>query len=138
MYIQQCLEVTKWTEYFSSITTYIARVNMSFTSWNAPNVRHNMLENQKLNSILDSITTERMYGNQMLYDQVQVMKTILVTLVWKNYLAFAFKNHDSHRMYMKNTKADLSEHTRFWYLCFGLKWSKTVLFVKKWCKMALF
>ena len=54
---------------------------MSFTSWNAPNVRHKMLENQKLNSTLDSITTERMYGNQMLYDQVQVMKTILVTLV---------------------------------------------------------
>ena len=34
---------------------------MSFTCWNAPNVKHNMLENQKVNSTLESITTEKMY-----------------------------------------------------------------------------
>ena len=45
---------------------------MSFTCWNAPNVRYNTLEKQKLNSTLDPITIERMYGNQMLY----LLKTI--------------------------------------------------------------
>ena len=34
---------------------------MSFTCWNVPNVKYNMLENQKVNSTLESITTEKMY-----------------------------------------------------------------------------
>ena len=37
---------------------------MSFTCWNAPNVRYNTLEKQTPNSTLDPITIERMYGNQ--------------------------------------------------------------------------
>ena len=32
---------------------------MSITCWDAPNVKYNMLENQKLNSTFDSITTEK-------------------------------------------------------------------------------
>ena len=45
---------------------------MSFTCWNAPNVKYNTLEKQKLNSTLDLITTEKMYGNQMLYLQAAI------------------------------------------------------------------
>ena len=45
---------------------------MSFTCWNAPNVKYNTLEKQKLNSTLDLTTTEKMYGNQMLYLQAVI------------------------------------------------------------------
>ena len=34
-----------------------------------------MLEKQKLSSILDSITNERMYGDQMLYLQAVILQT---------------------------------------------------------------
>ena len=60
---------------------------MSFTCWSAPNVKYNALEKQKLSSTLDSITTEKMYGNQMLYLQVVTLqaKTITSTHMQKSY-----------------------------------------------------
>ena len=60
---------------------------MSFTCWNAPNVKYNMLEKQKLNSTLDLITTEKMYGNQMLYLQAVIFqaKTITSTHMQNSY-----------------------------------------------------
>ena len=45
---------------------------MSFTCWYVPNVKYNTLEKQKLNSALVLITTENMYGNQMLYLQAVI------------------------------------------------------------------
>ena len=47
---------------------------MSFTYWNAPNVKYNTLEMQKLSSTLDSITTKKMYANQMLYRQAVIFQ----------------------------------------------------------------
>ena len=60
---------------------------MSFTCWNAPNVKYNTLEKQKLNSTLDLITTEKMYGNQMLYLQAAIfqVKTITSTDMQNSY-----------------------------------------------------
>ena len=60
---------------------------MSFACWNAPNVKYNTLEKQKLNSTLDLITTEKMYGNQMLYLQVVIFqaKTITSTHMQNSY-----------------------------------------------------
>ena len=48
---------------------------MQSTCWNAPNLRSNTLEKLKQSSILDSITTERIYGNQMLYLQAVIFQT---------------------------------------------------------------
>ena len=60
---------------------------MSFTCWNAPIVKYNMLEKQKLNSTLDSIATKKMYGNKMLYLQAVVFqaKTITSTHMQNSY-----------------------------------------------------
>ena len=38
---------------------------MLIICWNAPNVKYDTLEKQKLNSTLDSVTTEKMYGNRL-------------------------------------------------------------------------
>ena len=59
-YIQQRLEVTK--------------ISMKFACWNPPNVRYNLLEKLKLSSVLDAITTNRMYENQMLYLQAVIFQ----------------------------------------------------------------
>ena len=54
---------------------------MSFTCWNAPNVKYNMLENQKVNSTLESITTEKMYiwKPDMLYLQAVIFQAKTIT-----------------------------------------------------------
>ena len=54
---------------------------MPFTCWNAPNVKYNTLENQKLNSTLDSITIEKMNGNQMLYLQAVIFQAKTITSI---------------------------------------------------------
>ena len=58
-------------------------ISTSFTCWNAPNVKYNTLEKQKLNSI----TTKKMYGNQMLYLQAVTFqaKTITSTHMQSSY-----------------------------------------------------
>ena len=54
---------------------------MSFTCWNAPNVKYNMLENQKVNSTLESITIEKMYiwKPDMLYLQAVIFQAKTIT-----------------------------------------------------------
>ena len=52
---------------------------MSFIFWNAPNVKFNRLEKQKLNSTLDLINTEKMHGRQMLYLQVTIFQAKTIT-----------------------------------------------------------
>ena len=54
--------------------------SISITCWNAPNVKCNTLENQKLNSTLDLIATENMYRNQMLYLQAVIFQAKTMTL----------------------------------------------------------
>ena len=50
-----------------------------YTCWNAPNVKYNTLEKQKLNSTLDLITTEKMYWNQKLYLQAAIFQAKIIT-----------------------------------------------------------
>ena len=52
---------------------------MSVTCWNAPNLKYNTLEKQKLNSTLDLITTEKMYGNQTLYLKAVIFQAKTIT-----------------------------------------------------------
>ena len=52
---------------------------MSFTCWNAPNVKYSTLEKQKLNSTVDLITTKKMYGNQMRYLQAVIFHAKNIT-----------------------------------------------------------
>ena len=52
---------------------------MSFTCWNAPNVKYNTLEKQKLNSKLVLITTKKMYGNQKLHLQAAIFPAETMT-----------------------------------------------------------
>ena len=58
---------------------------MSFTCWNVPNVKYNTLEKQKLNLTFDSITTEKMYGNQMLYLQAKIFQEKTITSTQMQY-----------------------------------------------------
>ena len=52
---------------------------MKFKFWNASNVRYSTLEKLKPNSILDSVTTKRMYGNQMIYMQAVTFHAKAIT-----------------------------------------------------------
>ena len=68
-----CKQIVHTTTFRSNQTNRIFRIyhnlnckSMSCTCWTAPSINYNTLEKQKLNSTLDSITTKKMYGNQML------------------------------------------------------------------------
>ena len=74
-----CKQVASTTTFRSNQTNRIFQIyhNLNFknkylTYWNAPNISYNTLQKLKLSSILDLITTERMYGNQMLYLQAVI------------------------------------------------------------------
>ena len=56
---------------------------MSFTCWNAANVKYNSLENQKVNATLESITTEKMYiwKPDMLYLQALIFQAKTITSI---------------------------------------------------------
>ena len=63
MYIMLSQQHNQTNRIFQIYQNLIARVSMKFTGWNAPHLRYNTLEKLKLSSMLDSITTERMFGN---------------------------------------------------------------------------
>ena len=87
---------------------------MSFTCWNAPNVKYNMFEKQKLNSTLDLITTEKMYGNQMLYLQAIIFQAKTITLTQAKFILIEQIRHvdiDTEKI-----KERLEQRENFWIL----------------------
>ena len=52
---------------------------MLIICWNAPNVKYYTLGKQKLNSTLDSVTTEKMYGNQIIYLQAVIFQAKIIS-----------------------------------------------------------
>ena len=87
---------------------------MQFTCRNAPNVRYNTMEKLKQSSILDSITTKRVYGNQMLYFQAVIFQTKAIASTHAIFILIEQIRHiDINK---DKNKESLKQRQNFWIL----------------------